>query len=47
MNKWISNNNIQAKLFWGMFGSQGGNALVNILFGDYSYLVIYLMFMHH
>jgi beta-glucosidase len=36
IRQWIHNDNIQAILFGGMLGTQGGNALVDILFGDYS-----------
>ena len=36
ITKWIYNDNIKAILFGGMLGSQGGNALVDILFGEYS-----------
>ena len=36
INKWINNDKIQAILFGGMLGAQGGNAFVDILFGDYS-----------
>ena len=36
INQWIYNDNIQAILFGGMLGGQGGNAFADILFGDYS-----------
>ena len=36
IHKWINNDKIQAILFGGMLGGQGGNAFVDILFGDYS-----------
>ena len=35
---------VDAILFIGMPGAQSGNAIVDILFGDYSLLVIYLMY---
>jgi len=36
IRQWIHNDQIEAILFGGMLGGQGGNALVDILFGDYS-----------
>lgn len=36
INDWVNNDKIKAIVYGGQLGAEGGNALVDILFGDYS-----------